>query len=108
MSKAGIKIIEETVGSGPMVTKTDRVQLVFDMQLSGGDYLIQATSQKIDLSRRDIIAGLRYGVEGMREGGTRKFKASPHLCYRDDGVADRIPKNAALVITIKAVKILGA
>jgi len=36
---------------------------------------------------------------------TRRFKASPHLCYRDKELA-RIPKNAVLIVDIKHVEIL--
>lgn len=54
---------------------------------------------------REMIAGLRYGLDGMNAGGTRKFKASPHLCYRDT-VLPNIPKNAVLIFDIKQVEIL--
>lgn len=33
-----------------------------------------------------MIAALEYGVEGMRAGGLRHFRAGPHLAYRDEGV----------------------
>jgi hypothetical protein len=76
MSKAGIKIIEETVGSGPMVTKTDRVQLVFDMQLRGGDYLIQDTSQKIDLA--DATLSPVCGMESKGCAKAERASSRPH------------------------------
>ncbi|HKQ47689.1 MAG TPA: FKBP-type peptidyl-prolyl cis-trans isomerase [Phycisphaerae bacterium] len=104
MSKSGIKIIEDSTGSGAVLRSTDRVRILYDMQLSHGDFLVQEQWDTIALDDRNIIAGLRYGIEGMREGGMRKFKASPHLCYGDKEL-DRIPKNAALIVTIKSVKI---
>ncbi len=106
MPKPGIKIIEETVGSGAIVGKSDRVRILYDMQLSQGDFLVRDRWDTIALDDRQIIAGLRYGIEGMREGGTRKFKASPHLCYRDAGVVPKIPKNAVLITTIKSLEIV--
>jgi FKBP-type peptidyl-prolyl cis-trans isomerase len=107
MSKPGIKIIEETAGPGAIVDKSDRVRILYDMQLSQGDFLIRDQWDTIALDDREIIAGLRYGIEGMREGGTRKFKASPHLCYREDGVSvAQIPKNAVLVTTIKSLELV--
>jgi len=42
----------------------------------------------------------------MPAGGWRRFKASPHMCYRDGEIPD-IPKNAVLVFDIKDVKIIG-
>lgn len=43
-----------------------------------------------------MVAGLEYGVEGMREGGTRRIRVGPHLAYRDAGVPTTIPPNAVL------------
>ncbi len=40
---------------------------------------MQSTTCTFDLSGRDVIAGLRYGVEGMRVGGLRRLTISPHL-----------------------------
>lgn len=37
----------------------------------------------ISLKSRDFIPGLRYGIVGMHEGGTRKLKISPHLRIGD-------------------------
>jgi len=42
----------------------------------------------------------------MRSGGTRKWRAGPHLCYTDKELAD-IPKNAVLIFDIKSVEILA-
>jgi FKBP-type peptidyl-prolyl cis-trans isomerase len=52
-----------------------------------------------------VIAGLEYGVEGMRVGGRRRFRAAPHLCYRDDGVASVIPSNALLVFAVELMEV---
>ena len=54
-----------------------------------------------EVADRNAVAGFRYGLEGMRIGGVRKFKASPHLCYRDLEL-DGIPKNAVLIFDIRA------
>jgi FKBP-type peptidyl-prolyl cis-trans isomerase len=45
----------------------------------------------IDLGRRESIAGLRYGIPGMRVGGTREIVISPHLAYGEVGIPGRIP-----------------
>ncbi len=105
MSKSGIKIMSETLGTGAVVAKSDRVRVLYDIRLSGGDVLVQDEWRTLALNDREVIAGFRYGLEGMRVGGTRTFKASPHLCYADKEL-DRIPKNAVLVVTVKNVKIV--
>jgi FKBP-type peptidyl-prolyl cis-trans isomerase len=44
-----------------------------------------------------MIAGIETALIGMREGGYRKVRISPHLAYRGTGVSGKIPKNAVLI-----------
>jgi FK506-binding nuclear protein len=105
MSKKGIKIIEETLGTGPELKKGDRVRLRYDIQLNRGDYLARDHESEWIVGDRNFIAGFRYGIKGLRIGGTRRFRASPHLCYRDTECGG-IPKNAVLIVDIKNVEIV--
>jgi len=50
-----------------------------------------------------MFAGLFYGVEGMRVGGTRRLRIAPHLAYREAGVPGVIPSNALLTVEIEVV-----
>lgn len=104
MPKPGIKILEDTSGTGPVIQKGDRVRLRYDVALNRGEVLFQNQEAIWTVGDRNIVAGFRYGLEGMRTGGTRKFKASPHLCFRDKGVAG-IPENAVLVISITQLEL---
>jgi FKBP-type peptidyl-prolyl cis-trans isomerase len=106
MPKSGIKIVAETLGDGPELKKGDRVRLRYDIQLNRGDFLARDRDEVWTVGDREVVAGLRYGIEGMRAGGTRRFRASPHLCYRDEEVAG-IPKNAVLIFDIKYVEIVA-
>jgi len=105
MPKTGIKIIEETLGTGPELKKGDRVRIKYDIQLNRGDYLARDQESEWIVGDRNFVAGFRYGIEGLRVGGTRRFRASPHLCYRDAGCGN-IPKNAMLIVDIKYVEIV--
>ena len=106
MPKSGIKIIEETLGAGPELKKGDHVRLRYDIQLNRGDYLVRDQESEWIVGDRNFVAGFRYGIEGLRVGGTRRFRASPHLCYRDAEL-EKIPKNAVLIFEIKHVEILA-
>jgi hypothetical protein len=55
---------------------------------------------EVRLDRRSLVAGLFYGVEGMRVGGTRRLEIAPHLAYRDRGVPGVIPAGALLIAEI--------
>ncbi|HSS29513.1 MAG TPA: FKBP-type peptidyl-prolyl cis-trans isomerase, partial [Nitrospiraceae bacterium] len=54
----------------------------------------------IVLGRRQAIAGVEHALMGMKAGGYRKVRMSPHLAYRDAGVPELIPSNAVLVVEI--------
>lgn len=61
--------------------------------------------QMIDLGRREVIAGLRYGIEGMRVGGKRTLVISPHLAYGPKGVPERVPPNATLKCDVELLEV---
>lgn len=63
------------------------------------------TKMVIDLGRRESIAGLRYGIPGMRVGGTREIVISPHLAYGEVGIPGRIPANALLRCEVELLEI---
>ena len=105
MPKSGIKIIFDAPGTGPELKKGDRVMLRYDIQLNRGDFVARDQETVVTIGDRNNIAGFRYGLEGLRVGGTRRFIASPYLCYRDAELAS-IPKNAVLIFDIKYVEIL--
>lgn len=106
MPKSGIKILSETLGSGPVLKKGDRVRLKYDIQLNRGEFVVKDQEATWSVGDRNFVAGFRYGLEGMRAGGARRFQASPHLCYRDAELGN-IPKNAVLICDIKFVEILA-
>src|ERR1051325_10885791 len=106
MPKSGIKIISETPGTGPELKKGDRVLRRYDIQLNRGDFLVKDQEAVWIVGDRNFVAGFRYGLEGIRPGGARKFRASPHLCYRDAEV-EGIPKNAVLICDIKHVELVA-
>jgi hypothetical protein len=81
--RPGIRITEETVGTGAEATK-DKVVIINQRTLPLDEKDLSDVPEpwrkvKINLARRDAGAGLRYGVEGMRVGGRRVFIMSPSL-----------------------------
>ena len=60
----------------------------------------------IRLGQREVIAGVEYGLLGMKPGGYRKVRIGPHLAYRDKGVLDLIPADAVLIVEIKLREII--
>ena len=60
---------------------------------------------RIELQKRDCIAGLRYGIVGMRVGGRRELIVSPHLGYGAEGMPGRVPPNALLRFEVELLEI---
>jgi len=60
------------------------------------------------LGQREAIAGIEYSLIGMKQGGYRKVRLSPHLAYRDQGLDDLIPPNAVLIVELWLREIISA
>ena len=50
-----------------------------------------------------MFAGLFYGVQGMRLGGTRKLRIAPHLGFGETGVPGIVPPNALLTVDVEVI-----
>ena len=115
--RPGIELLGEDVGSGVPVEKLAFYQFKLRMWLSGGDPVRwsepwglidrgrleeDGTALVTDLrvDRVFMFAGLFYGVQGMRVGGTRRLRIAPHLAYREAGVPGSIPPNALLTVEV--------
>jgi hypothetical protein len=105
----GIETRDLTVGSGDEATKDSIVVANVKEFLRRGDEVSRSplfgTKMVIDLGRRESIAGLRYGIPGMRVGGTREIVISPHLAYGEAGIPGRIPANALLRCEVELLEI---
>jgi FKBP-type peptidyl-prolyl cis-trans isomerase len=61
---------------------------------------VSLIDHRIMLGRRQAIAGVEHALIGMKVGGYRKIRISPHLAYRDQGIPDLIPPDAVLLVEI--------
>ncbi|TWT74828.1 FKBP-type peptidyl-prolyl cis-trans isomerase [Allorhodopirellula solitaria] len=102
--RAGLKVDQETVGDGATAEQGDRVTVRLEIRLNRGELVQSLDDYSFVLGKRDVIAAVEYGVEGMRVGGHRNFRAGPHLCYRSDGVPGVIPADAVLCLDIRLLK----
>jgi hypothetical protein len=118
--KPGVELLEDVPGVGAPVEKKVFYDFRLRMWLSRGDPIRWSepwglydyarieddgttlfTSLRVD--REYMFAGLFYGVEGMRVGGTRRIRVAPHLAYREAGVPGVVPANALLTVEIHVV-----
>lgn len=117
---SGLKLLEKREGEGTPANKGDRI--VFNMRLflnKGDEVPLNETQAKhlpkemirvvdgetlidrtIVLGCREAMAGVEHALMGMKVGGYRKVRISPHLAYRDHGIPDLIPPDAVLICEI--------
>ena len=119
--KKGVELLSETVGDGDPVGKRHFYQIKLRAWLNRGEQvkwekpwgLVDRAEIKenghllitdVRYDREFLISGLFYGIEGMRVGGVRKLRISPHLAYGAEGVPGIIPSNALLVTEVEIVE----
>jgi FKBP-type peptidyl-prolyl cis-trans isomerase 2 len=114
-------LVEETEGIGNAAKKGDRVVYNIRIFLNRGDEvpineeqvkqslptdILRRQGDRVfvdhqtTLGKRRSIAGIERSLIGMKPGGYRKIRLSPHLAYGEKGIPDLIPANAVLVIEI--------
>jgi FKBP-type peptidyl-prolyl cis-trans isomerase len=103
--KPGIDIESDQPGNGALAERGKTIVVRYDGYLHRGDAFQKDQVAEFVLGKRHVIAGLEYGVEGMRVGGRRRFRAAPHLCYREQGVEGKIPENTLLTFDLELVEV---
>jgi len=118
--QSGIRLLDEREGNGPPAQKGDRVIYNVKIFLNKGDEVLlnerqaqylpakmirnedgqRFVDREITLGRRQAIAGVEHSLIGMKAGGYRKVRVSPHLAYREQGLADLIPPDAVLIVEL--------
>lgn len=91
---SGIDIEDVVVGAGEVASCGSIVSIKWRGTLNKGDEFGGGEST-FRAGSREVVAGLSRGVVGMRVGGTRRIRVSPHLSYGDHAVPG-IPANAVL------------
>ncbi|KGF72299.1 hypothetical protein DO97_10860 [Neosynechococcus sphagnicola sy1] len=103
--RGGVKFEDLAVGEGAEASRGTDVEVVYTLVLNRGDIVEADQPYAFRIAGRSVIAGLKYGVEGMRAGGERRIRVGPHLAYRDQVVPGKIPANAVLEFRVKLLKV---
>ncbi|HYE03089.1 MAG TPA: FKBP-type peptidyl-prolyl cis-trans isomerase [Phycisphaerales bacterium] len=105
-ARGNLEIEDVRLGKGPRATREHEALIACRISLHRGECVRGLTRLWIDLKRRETIAGLRYGVEGMRAGGVRRVTIPPHLAYGESAVpAAHIPPRALLICDVELLKL---
>jgi FKBP-type peptidyl-prolyl cis-trans isomerase len=104
MKISGIEVENIIVGTGAEAKRGDFVTVRWAGTLNHSDPIGDG-EESFRAGGRDVVAGLSYGVIGMRVGGVRQLRVSPHLGYGDQAVAG-IPANAVLVFEVSLLSVV--
>ena len=101
----GVKIESDEPGAGDLAARGKTVVVRVKGSLRRGDVFMDSERESFKIGERVVIAGLEYGVEGMRVGGRRRIRVPPHLGYRESGVPGKIPSNAILFFELELLEV---
>lgn len=98
--RGGVQYEDLIPGLGPEAERGSKVEVRYTLTLNRGEVLQRDRFESFTLGQREVIAGLRYGIEGMRVGGLRRLRVGPHLAYGSEGHPPDIPADAVLVFEV--------
>ena len=96
---SGLKVEDVTLGTGATAEKGSTVSIRWRGTLNRGDEF-GSGEVSFRIGERWVVAGLEMGVVGMRVGGIRRLRVSPHLGYGGKAVAG-VPANAMLTFEVE-------
>jgi peptidylprolyl isomerase len=103
---SGIKIKTIKLGEGLEAAKGSWVTVRCHYYLNRGEKVgVDNDLTSFRIGERQVIAGLEKGVIGMRIGGKRKLRISPHLAYGEAGVPGIIPPLAVLICDVELISV---
>jgi FKBP-type peptidyl-prolyl cis-trans isomerase (trigger factor) len=117
---SGLRLLEEREGEGRAAQRGDHVIYNSRTFLNKGDEVriqeeqirslpkevlrvvgdITLIDHRTRLGSRQTVAGVERTLIGMKVGGYRKVRISPHLAYQDKGIPGFIPAGAVLVVEV--------
>ena len=104
---SGLRVTDIQIGTDTVAVavRGSRVTVRYSARLNRGDVVQADVVATFKVGERNTIAGLSFGVEGMRVGGRRRLRVAPNLAYRTAGVPGLIPPNAMLVFEVELIAV---
>jgi peptidylprolyl isomerase len=105
----GLKIKDETIGSGVEVKSGDTVTVNYLGTLENGTKFDSSYDRNTPFTTQigvgKVIKGWDEGIVGMKVGGKRKLIIPSSLGYGEQGAGNLIPPNTTLVFEVELLSI---
>ncbi len=105
----GLKIEDQTVGTGAEAVSGKRITVNYSGTLTDGTKFDSSYDRgepfTFNLGAGEVIQGWDQGFAGMKVGGKRKLTIAPELGYGASGAGGVIPPNATLVFEVELLKV---
>ena len=101
---SGMYIFDAVKGNGVVASEGRKVTFRYSVFLPDGS-LVETQRQPIEAEMSEgMIKGLRFGIAGMRAGGTRRLVVPASLAYGRSQVG-KVPPNSTLVFDVELVSV---
>ncbi len=103
--RGGVEYEDLKLGRGALAERGAKVEVRYNLFLNRGDLVQENQHYSFRVGKRKAIPGLEYGVEGMRVGGERRLRVSPHLAYGDQPIPGMVPVRAVLEFHVTLLQV---
>jgi FKBP-type peptidyl-prolyl cis-trans isomerase len=92
-------------GTGRRPTRSDAVQVSYEVRLAADNSLVEATPQPVGIPVSGAIRGFTEALLLMNQGGRYRFQVPAALAYGRRGNPGAVPPNADLVFTLTLLRV---
>ena len=104
-SDSGLRYEDLECGSGDAAGRGDVVTVDYSVAIEGDEPFDSGSLPPFELGAGGVVPGFEEGVNGMREGGTRRLIVPPDLGYGSEGRPPTIPPNSTLVFEVELTEL---
>jgi FKBP-type peptidyl-prolyl cis-trans isomerase FkpA len=102
---SGLRFQVLAPGTGPRPTRSDAVQVMYEVRLVRNGRLVERTRAPAGIPVTGAIAGFTEALLLMNQGGRYRFWVPARLAYGRRGSPGMVPPNNDLVFTLTLLRI---
>lgn len=102
---SGLTIVDLVVGNGGVPEATSSVLVYYRGYFPDGTEFENYMRNSVTLKMENLTPGLREGILGMTEGGSRAIIIPPDLAFGSGGIPGKIPPNSTLVFEVQLLEV---